>query len=335
MAEVLPSLFLGGKDEAKNLEWLKSKRIVSIINCTNTKADDPTGIPNYHEKLALFKYQRFPFFDNASSPFLPVLEKALAAVDSARHYGPVFVHCAQGVSRSAAVVAGFLIKTHGLSLDAAIRLMREKRPQVKPNDAFMRHLAAYEEQIKAARAAGGLLPAEPLPLHSPSASDSSTAAKITPSAASSSGEGSERSAFLSSPSSRKRPRGPEVDSSSSSATGSENEAENKRGTPYAQPNNDGSGASSMSSASIGPQCGPSVPDATAEGGFSSNCSGHERDDGGPVLGRAPALCEECEGAPAIVQCGACSVAYCASCDQDAHAIASIGQHAGDRRPIHA
>jgi atypical dual specificity phosphatase len=58
------------------------------------------------------------------------------------------VHCYAGISRSPTVVISFLMKEHGMSLDEAFALCKQKRPIVDPNHGFMRQLRDYEMQLK-------------------------------------------------------------------------------------------------------------------------------------------------------------------------------------------
>lgn len=60
-----------------------------------------------------------------------------------KHYGSVLVHCNKGVSRSASFVLGYLMKTGGLRLDAALDLLKSKRSIVQPNDSFMTQVVTY------------------------------------------------------------------------------------------------------------------------------------------------------------------------------------------------
>jgi hypothetical protein len=60
---------------------------------------------------------------------------------------PVLVHCAWGVSRSAAVVIAYLMAFKRLSLREATALLRAARPCVRPNVGFRRYLRAYEQEL--------------------------------------------------------------------------------------------------------------------------------------------------------------------------------------------
>ena len=55
------------------------------------------------------------------------------------------VHCAFGVSRSAAVCAAWLISRQGLSLEQALRRIRAARPEASPNMGFIASLRALEQ----------------------------------------------------------------------------------------------------------------------------------------------------------------------------------------------
>jgi len=58
------------------------------------------------------------------------------------------VHCYAGISRSPTVVISFLMKEHGMSLEEAFALCKQKRSIVDPNPGFMRQLRNYEWKLK-------------------------------------------------------------------------------------------------------------------------------------------------------------------------------------------
>jgi len=161
---ILPGLYLGGRDEARDLAWLQAAGISTVINMTPSRTDDPAGgIPSYHEGTPGLTYARHALHDNASTPFMPVLLAALSTLERARYHGGVLVHCAHGVSRSASVVIAFLVRTHGLSVEEALAYTRAARPIVRPNRAFLAQLQEFAVQVQRDRASGALMPPEPLP----------------------------------------------------------------------------------------------------------------------------------------------------------------------------
>ncbi|KAL3894998.1 MAG: hypothetical protein SGARI_007584 [Bacillariaceae sp.] len=66
-AKIRHSVYLGGKEDAKDLEKLQQRRISHVLNITpaKTAATSKMGVPNYFEKK--FKYLRVPIFDDATS----------------------------------------------------------------------------------------------------------------------------------------------------------------------------------------------------------------------------------------------------------------------------
>lgn len=62
--------------------------------------------------------------------------------------GKIYVHCMYGVSRSATLVAAFLIKEKGMSAQEAINYLQLKRNQVDPNPGFRKQLELYEQKVR-------------------------------------------------------------------------------------------------------------------------------------------------------------------------------------------
>ena len=90
-----------------------------------------------------------PIRDAEPAPSLDWLREEVAFVEEQRATGRVtFVHCMNGVSRSAMVVAAYLMKREGWSRDQTIEYLRMRRPGVRPNPAFMKLLAEWEPPLK-------------------------------------------------------------------------------------------------------------------------------------------------------------------------------------------
>lgn len=56
----------------------------------------------------------------------------------------MLIHCHAGVSRSATILAAYLIHKKQITADEAVKIIQEKRKRAKPNDAFMKQLKEYE-----------------------------------------------------------------------------------------------------------------------------------------------------------------------------------------------
>ncbi|KAK2549978.1 Dual specificity protein phosphatase 19 [Acropora cervicornis] len=52
-----------------------------------------------------------------------------------------------GVSRSATVILGYLMHTERLTLEESMKILKEARPCVKPNEGFLRQLQDYQRQL--------------------------------------------------------------------------------------------------------------------------------------------------------------------------------------------
>lgn len=57
----------------------------------------------------------------------------------------ILVHCQAGVSRSATMIAAYLIKYLGFSVSAAVDMVKTARPIANPNKGFMRQLEVWQK----------------------------------------------------------------------------------------------------------------------------------------------------------------------------------------------
>jgi len=90
-----------------------------------------------------------PIRDAAPAPDLEWLRTMVKFVDEQQKAKRrTYVHCMQGVSRSATVVIAWLMFHHGWTRDEALAFLREKRPIVRPNSAFMERLMEWERALK-------------------------------------------------------------------------------------------------------------------------------------------------------------------------------------------
>lgn len=133
--EVLPGLWLGDARAAGDralLSRLGVRRVVQAL---------PGRPPFVGER----EYLVVPAADEPSFDMRPHLEAARRFVDEslARRW-PVLVHCHAGISRSATLVAYFLMRRFGWSAERAVAFVRSRRPVVRPNPGFAAQLRAAE-----------------------------------------------------------------------------------------------------------------------------------------------------------------------------------------------
>ena len=141
MTEILPRLYLGSYNDAKNAQWLAEKNIKIVINMALELKDMqyPLGIT----------YLKVPIDDHPSVKIEPHLDPVASYIrhcmtdEKHRHSNDgILVHCMMGISRSSSIVIYYIMKYHGLSFDMAYKYTKEKRPQVNPNVGFMSALIA-------------------------------------------------------------------------------------------------------------------------------------------------------------------------------------------------
>lgn len=89
-----------------------------------------------------------PIRDAAAAPSLDWLREMVDFVRMQQaDRRQTYVHCFQGVSRSGLVVTAYLMEKNDWTRDEALQYIRSKRPNVKPNEAFMQLLAEWEQEL--------------------------------------------------------------------------------------------------------------------------------------------------------------------------------------------
>jgi protein-tyrosine phosphatase len=136
ICEILPgTLYLGSAFGAKDKEALKQLGVTHIVNAS-------IEIQNYHPND--FEYMQLELYDVADSS--QQLYELLPSIHSFIHDQKVFVHCVQGISRSASIVLSYLIKYHNMTLRQAFEHVKLKRSEINPNDGFIQMLMNIEKE---------------------------------------------------------------------------------------------------------------------------------------------------------------------------------------------
>lgn len=86
-----------------------------------------------------------PIKDTEDENLLDYLECCLDFIEESRKQGAVLVHCFAGVSRSAAIITAYLMRSERISLEAALESLRQSCESVSPNDNFLEQLKMFEE----------------------------------------------------------------------------------------------------------------------------------------------------------------------------------------------
>eukprot|EP00755_Sulcionema_specki_P036056 Sspe_Gene.106195::Locus_83443_Transcript_1_1_Confidence_1.000_Length_802::g.106195::m.106195 len=138
--EVIPRLFLGSIGCVHSREKLEALGIRAVLSVG-------FGMKNPHPDH--FVWMGVNILDSAKADFLRHTEPCHEFIEKGRELGGVVVHCHQGKSRSVTVVASYLMKTQGITLEAAMDLIRKQRPQADPNAGFIAQLYRYQRLLAA------------------------------------------------------------------------------------------------------------------------------------------------------------------------------------------
>lgn len=134
--EIMPGIFLGSINSSYDLDVLKSKGITHIISAI--LGYDP-AFPE------AFQYLIVNALDNENNNIADVFESCNDFINDAlfESNGKVLIHCMAGRSRSATILAAYIIETYGMDVDNVLNLLKNKRKIVEPNSSFVKQLHEY------------------------------------------------------------------------------------------------------------------------------------------------------------------------------------------------
>ena len=122
--EILPGLWLGNRNAANDLDFLRTNQITAIFNCTKDIPFRQGAVPHMY---------RIPLDDNLEPEEIRNLEHwsweaAYKIAKETSAGNRVLVHCAAGMQRSAATIAIYLVSKYRCTTDEAITFIKSKRP---------------------------------------------------------------------------------------------------------------------------------------------------------------------------------------------------------------
>ena len=140
MTHIIDGIYIGSESNAKNLDELSFEQIRHIVNVT-------THVPLYHS--GQFRYCHIPVDDSQKQNLLEYFDQAYSFIHHAIDTNEkVLVHCVAGISRSPAIVIGFLMRHTKMSMHDAYDFVKRKRSIISPNFNFLGQLLEYEKTLK-------------------------------------------------------------------------------------------------------------------------------------------------------------------------------------------
>ncbi|CAG8484984.1 12708_t:CDS:1 [Acaulospora morrowiae] len=130
-----------------------NKRSSSTPRPTFTSAQNSmqSGIPLIVPATSDFnslKYKKF-FWTHNQENLNSDFSSAFAFIDEARSAGRnILVHCQCGVSRSASLIIGYVMKANRMTLNQAYEYVKNKSPCISPNMSLVYQLVDFEKTLK-------------------------------------------------------------------------------------------------------------------------------------------------------------------------------------------
>ncbi|MBW0502817.1 hypothetical protein O181_042532 [Austropuccinia psidii MF-1] len=146
--EVLPSIYLGPYQSSRDLNTLQQLGITHIC-CISETREAHLLKPRFPDQ---FQYLTLDIRDATDQHLITIFPRLKEFIDMAlAQNGKVLVHCGDGLSRSPALLTGYVMASYNLSSEVAFRFVQSKRFCISPNPGFLNQLEAFEPICRARR----------------------------------------------------------------------------------------------------------------------------------------------------------------------------------------
>ena len=134
--QITDTIYLGNMLCAFNKKKLKEIGIKKVLTVMN-------DFGNHYNKNE-FIHKKIDVEDSFKTNIIQYFKECLFFMDG---NDKVFVHCAAGMSRSPTVVIAYIMWKNKIFLNDAIKIVKNKRRLISPNENFMNQLKIFEKLL--------------------------------------------------------------------------------------------------------------------------------------------------------------------------------------------
>ena len=142
-SEIFSNLFVSGYKYSCDYDFLLKNNFTNILNCAG-------GSKNFKQQ----KYDDFLYLtlDIKDDPEYEIKSSILVSIEyiekCLNSNGKLLIHCFEGISRGPTLLAGYIMWKFNLNRDEAIKLIKEKRPNIEINLGFLVQLDKWDHFLR-------------------------------------------------------------------------------------------------------------------------------------------------------------------------------------------
>jgi len=150
LAIITEELLVGTQvTSSEDLDTLRSLGVGGVLSLQEDRDLAAAGTRwDILQQLALqfqIEMRRCPVADFDPSDLIGKLDSCTAALaELLSEHRRVYVHCTAGINRSTGTVLAYLVMKRGMTVDAAYRLIKSRRPQANPYRNLLEYLSSRQ-----------------------------------------------------------------------------------------------------------------------------------------------------------------------------------------------
>ncbi|CAD8088871.1 unnamed protein product [Paramecium sonneborni] len=130
-------IYLGNLNAAKDAQLLSQYNIGAVLQVL----DQSIPVTNAQKLWIMAE-------DSEDFPLHKYFEQGIKFIENQTKKTNVLVHCYAGISRSAAILAAYLMQKYNWTINQALIHLQSKRKIVSPNPGFMLQLQDFQTKIQ-------------------------------------------------------------------------------------------------------------------------------------------------------------------------------------------